>query len=400
MNSSPPYPPTTASLGGSPTVALDVPVCAVFLALFICGAVSHMTILQVNLRRGHKFLISGMMFGFCMARITTLVMRIVSAARPRNLRIAIAAAVFVYAGVVLLFVINLIFAQRILRACHPTFGWHRLLHHSFTALYVLIVLTLAMLLTASIQSIYTANLNTRRIDRDVVLYGQTFYSVVSFLPILMVIGGIVIPRKTRIEKFGQGRFRTKIGILLTTSFLLCLGACFRAGTNYAGGERPIRNPAGYQGKACFYIFNFAIEIVVTLLYVVVRIDKRFWVPNHSKGPGDYLRGRDVEAHKEEPESGKSSAQDHLGDMITTEEETFDDKTPEEATRRSTTEMEADKEQAVHGDEEKTVHGHKNDGVQEHETNSLEGEAGMAVQKDESTPAPPLDHQAAPETKGV
>ena len=400
MNSSPPYPPTTASLGGSPTVALDVPVCAVFLALFICGAISHMTILQVNLRRGHKFLISGMMFGFCMARITTLVMRIVSATRPRNLRVAIAATIFVYAGVVLLFVVNLIFAQRILRACHPTFGWHRLLHHSFTALYVLIVLTLAMLLTASVQSIYTANLNTRRIDRDIVLYGQTFYSVVSFLPIPMVIGGVVIPRKTRIEKFGQGRFRTKIRILLTTSFLLCLGACFRAGTNYAGGERPIRNPAGYQGKACFYIFNFAIEIVITLLYVVVRIDKRFWVPNHSKGPGDYLRGRDVEAHKEEPESGKSSAQDHLGDMITTEEETFDNKTPEEVTRSSTTAVEVDKEKAVHGEEEKAVHGHKYDGVQEHEKSNVEGESEKAVQGDESTPVPSPIHPAAPETKEV
>ena len=94
-----PYPPTTASLGGLPTVGVDVPLCAVFLVLYIIGAVSHMTILQVNLRRGHKFVISGLLFGFCMSRLVTMILRIVWATRPTNLRLGIASNVFVYAGV-------------------------------------------------------------------------------------------------------------------------------------------------------------------------------------------------------------------------------------------------------------------------------------------------------------
>jgi hypothetical protein len=324
-----PFPPTTASLGGLPTVRLDVPICAVFLVLFLIGAVCHMTILQVNQRRGHKFHISGMMFGFCMARITTMVMRIVWATRPKNVSIAIAANVFVAAGVVLLFVINLLFAQRIVRSCHPRSGWHPAFHWAFIATYVLIVVSLVMLITTSIQSFFSLNKNTNRIDRAVVLYGQTFYAVISFLPIPLVIGGILIPRKTRLEKFGHGRFRMKVGVLLASAFLLCLGACYRAGTNYAGGTRPISHPASYQSKACFYIFNFTIEIIVILAYLVIRVDKSFYVPNHSKKAGDYSRGPDFYTRRKQGLVGKEGGETGLGSVISPEETVFDDMSPEE-----------------------------------------------------------------------
>ncbi len=62
--SGPPYAPPFAALGGMPTNELDTPITAVFLVLFIIGAVSHMTILQLNRRRSHKFLFSGVLFGF------------------------------------------------------------------------------------------------------------------------------------------------------------------------------------------------------------------------------------------------------------------------------------------------------------------------------------------------
>ena len=257
-----------------------------------------MTIFQINKKRGHKFIMSGMLFGFCMARITSCVLRIVWATRPTNLRLAIAAQIFVAAGVVLIFVINLIFAQRIIRAAHPRSGWHPLFSRLLTSIYILIVVSLVMLITATVQSFYTLNLNTKRIDRDIQLYGQTLFAIVSFLPIPMVIAGLVMPRKTRLEKFGSGRWRSKIYTLLTATVLLCLGATFRVGTNYKT-PRPRNNPAPYQNKACFYIFNFTVEILVLLLYVVVRVDLRFYVPDGSRGPGDYS-GRDKQGteHRE------------------------------------------------------------------------------------------------------
>ena len=322
-----PYPPTHAALGLTPTVNVDVPITAVFLFLFILGAISHMTIFQLNQRRGHKFIMSGMLFGFCMARITTCVMRIVWATRPTKIPIAMAAQIFVAAGVVLLFVVNLIFAQRIIRASHPNSGWHPIFSKFFIFLYVLIVITLVMLITAVVQSFYTLKTNTLRIDRDIQLYGQTFYAVVAFLPVPLVLGGLVIPRKTRVEKFGSGRFRSKIFILLLSTALLTLGAAFRVGINYKT-PRPRTNPAWYHSKECFYIFNFTVELLVVLLYVVVRVDTRFFVPNGSRRAGDYS-GRNLAEKKISDESlrkaGDTSDEGASGlGRIMSEEEVFDE----------------------------------------------------------------------------
>lgn len=258
---------------------------------------------------------SGMLFGFCMARITSCVLRIVWATRPTNIRLAIAAQIFVAAGVVLIFVINLIFAQRITRAAHPNSGWHPLFSRALIAIFALIVVSLVMLITATVQSFYTQNLNTRRIDRDIQLYGQTLFAVVSFLPTPIVVGGILVPRKSRIEKFGVGRWRTKIYVLLTAAILLCLGATFRVGTNFKT-PRPRTNPAPYHNKACFYIFNFTVEVLVLILYVGLRVDKRFHVPNGSKGPGDYS-GRNKQEMEDKEEGG-------IAQYINSEGKIFDD----------------------------------------------------------------------------
>ena len=344
MEQGPPYRSKNAALGGLPTTNPDVPISAVFLVLFLIGAVCHMTILQVNLRRGHKFIISGMIFGFCMARSATMILRIVWSQRQTNIRLAIAANVFVAAGVILLFIVNILFTQRIVRAQHPHGGWHPALHWFFISLYVWILVTLAMLITTVIQQFYTLNDNTRRIDRDVQLYGQTVYTIISFLPIPFVLFGLAIPRKTRTEKFGEGRFRNKIYILLTSSVLLCAGAAFRTGTNFKT-PRPVNDPAPYQNKACFYIFNFTVEIIVVYLYIIVRVDKRFWIPNGSHGQGDYLRAKNgygskepkhdsgIEDNEEETEGKLSRRESMLDRAIAPEEEVFDDMTPDELAKQ-------------------------------------------------------------------
>ncbi|KAK5060146.1 hypothetical protein LTR84_010030 [Exophiala bonariae] len=215
-----------------------------------------------------------------------MILRIVWANYPHDVQIAIAAQIFVSAGVLLLFVINLIFAQRITRAAHPHFGWHKILSIAFKALYALVIAMLAMVITATVQSFYTLNPDIKRIDRDLQMTASTYFLFISFLPIVLVIVGLIVPRQTRVEKFGSGRWRSKIAILLTSAFLLCLGATFRIATMYKN-PRPLNNPAWYHAKWCFYFFNFVIEIIVVYLYLLLRVDRRFHIPNGSKGPGDY-----------------------------------------------------------------------------------------------------------------
>lgn len=84
------------------------------------------------------------------------------------------------------------------------------------------------------------------------------------------------------------------------------------GTNFKT-PRPINDPPTYFNKGCFYFFNLTVEVLVIFLYVIVRVDLRFHVPDGSKGPGDY--------------SGRNLADEKEGDMamrINTEEEVFDD----------------------------------------------------------------------------
>ena len=93
-----PFSPEAAILGGIPTKDLDVPVTAVFLVLFLIGAVTHFTIHEINGKRGHKFHLSDMVFDFCMVRTVTCTMRIVWAFRPKNNSIVLAAEIFENAG--------------------------------------------------------------------------------------------------------------------------------------------------------------------------------------------------------------------------------------------------------------------------------------------------------------
>lgn len=247
-------------------------------------------------------------------------MRIVWSTRPTDLSIAIAAQIFVAAGVILVFIVNIIFAQRIIRATHPRIGWTKAFSWAFKLTYVCIVLLIVAVITCTVQSFYTLSTNTRRIDRDVQLVVMTALAAAAFLPIPLILLSIILPRRTRVEKFGVGRFRTKVLVLLFSSTILSLGASFRAGTGYEA--RPANDPAWYDSKACFYLFNFTIEITVVYLYAVIRVDKRFHVPNKSRGPGDYSRVGQVKRPEQSfPESEKRPT---LADRVLSEEEVFDD----------------------------------------------------------------------------
>jgi Protein of unknown function (DUF3112) len=316
--SGPPYAPQGALTGGIPTVDVDVPISAVFLVLFIGAAIAHMTILKLNKRKGHKFIMSGLMFGVCMARITTMVMRIVWATRPTNIRVGIAAQIFTSAGVILLFLINLVFTQRIIRAAHPNVGWHKALSTTFHILYALMLIMLITVITVTVQSFYTLNANTHRIDRNLQLTSGTYLMFVAFLPLPMVVLGILVPRKTRLDKFGVGRWRTKVLILLASTILLCLGAAFRCGTAWKTPRRRDQ-PAWYHAKWCYYFFNFAIEAIVIYLYIAVRVDRRFYVPDGSRRAGDYS------GSNKDPEMEDSLyCEGHFETRLMSEEEVFDD----------------------------------------------------------------------------
>ncbi|KAM3446888.1 hypothetical protein MY3296_009253 [Beauveria thailandica] len=300
----PPYPPTGAGLGGRPTVGVDVPISSVFIAIFVVSAALNMIILQRNRRRGHKFVLSGLLFGFSMARITANVMRIVWATRPNNASIAIAASVLTNAGVVLLFVVNLILVQRLLRAYHPHLGWSLPVGLAFRFLYFSIAAAIIMVIVAVVYSFYTLDVTARHRIREVQLTGTVFLAVLAFLPIPLGLAvGLAPAGRHPRDPFGQshpqGRARSlrfKLALVVATSALLTLGAAFRAGTAFY--QRSAANPAWFHSKPCYYCFNYLIEIVCVFSYTLLRFDRLFHVPDGCSAPGDYAgRGDHSKAEK-------------------------------------------------------------------------------------------------------
>ncbi|RFU24280.1 hypothetical protein B7463_g12059, partial [Scytalidium lignicola] len=285
-----PYPSNTAGVGGVPTITLDIPVCAVFIFIYICFAATNMTIFQVNRQRQHKFVLSALLFGFCMSRIATLVLRIAWATRQHNVRIAIAAQILVNAGILIIYIVNLILAQRILRAIQPQVGWNLFLRAAYKVLYIAIGGALVMVITSVVFSLYTLNMHTRSICRDVQLAALTYLLIFTCLPFIHIAAALLLPKSREAESFGEGSMRSKL-IIATLSACLCLLiAGFKAGVNWS----PVRlatSPAWYDSKASFYVFTFVCEVLILILLTFSRIDKRFYVPDGCKRAGDYTRLR-------------------------------------------------------------------------------------------------------------
>ncbi|KAI1340356.1 hypothetical protein F5Y15DRAFT_415244 [Xylariaceae sp. FL0016] len=306
QQSGPPFASHVAGMGGVPSTVPDIPISAVLMAIYLGFAVTNMTILQVNRKRGHKFAMSGMLFGFCMARTTTLVLRIVWALHQHNVRLAIAANIFVNAGILLVYIINLIFAQRLLRAKQPTVGWHPSISIVLKIFYSLIAVALVCVITSVVLGSYTLDTHIQQQCRDIQLAAVTYLLVFTSLPIwLLLIAHVLLPRHADEELFGQGSMRAKVIIVLLATCLCVLIAGFKAGVTWSP-PRPVTDPAWYHSKAAFYCFNFVLEIIALALLTLSRVDKRFHIPNGSNKAGDYSnRNKQLVSDKDAPSDGNT-----------------------------------------------------------------------------------------------
>ncbi|KHN98193.1 uncharacterized protein MAM_03954 [Metarhizium album ARSEF 1941] len=290
----PPYPPQSAGLGGTPTNSADTPVSAVFIALFTVSAVLNMTIFQRNRRRGHKFVLSAVLFGFSMARIAANVMRIAWANFPHDVQVAIAANILSNAGVLLLFIVNLVLSQRILRAHQPRIGWSAAASLAFKLLYAAVAALLVAVVVSTVCGFYALDPGVRSRLRDVQLVATTFLAVLAFLPIPIVALAALLPRHgAPVDHFGKpAAMRTNILLVLFTTALLAFAAGFRAGVAYV--PPPAGNPAWFHHKAAYYCVNYTVEAVVVFTYALSRFDLRFHVPDGAGKTRHYASGAEAE----------------------------------------------------------------------------------------------------------
>lgn len=231
-----------------------------------------------------------------------MVLRIAWANYPRDVGLAIAANIFTYAGTIILYMVNWFFAQRILRAQHPSLGWsthYRIFHRG--GLFFLIV-TLLGLIISQVWKFFTLDQVKLDAFRGLFLIAQTYATAFCFAPAILVCLSLLIPR-TEVEKFGAGRLRNNITILLISVCVLSVGQVFRCvlawipPTLMVDVQRGTTQLPWYLSKASFYCFNFLTEIFVVVLFAAGRVDLRFFVPNGAKKTGDYSRSH-LDLHNE------------------------------------------------------------------------------------------------------
>ncbi|RMZ72864.1 family c-likeg- -coupled receptor [Pyrenophora seminiperda CCB06] len=292
----PPYAPRNAGLGGTPTILPDVPVAVAFLLLYLLFGVIHIKIFKSNKHRGHKFIFNGAILGLCKIRIITMSLRIAWANYPRNVSLAITANVFVYVGTIILYMLNWFFVQRVVRSLHPHLGWstpYRIVHR--VGLGVLVI-SLLMLVISQIWQFFTKDQTKLDAFHDMFLIAQTYFTLLCAAPAIFVAIALIIPRK-EIDPFGAGRLKNNITILLLSVSILLIGQVFRCVLAWIppipliGIQRGTVMMPWYLSKASFYCFNFVTEILVIIMFAIVRVDLRFYVPNGARRSGDYSRSR-------------------------------------------------------------------------------------------------------------
>ncbi|KAF2223003.1 hypothetical protein BDZ85DRAFT_249960 [Elsinoe ampelina] len=278
----PPYaPPSSAGLGLTPTVPVDVPVSAILMTIYLGFAAWNIKTFFTNKKKGHKFLISWFLGVFSMMRVATCALRIAWAVHPHNIRLVIAAQIFTNAGILIVFLININFGQRLLRSVHPRLGWHPVLHWGPIAIYATIGLTFIMVIVTIILRFYTLDEYTLSICADCQKVATVILFAISALALVMVTAIVLLPRSGGGEQpFGTGSLQAKIVILAVSASLATLIAGFKCGVNFMP-PRPVDDAPWYDLKPTYYCLLFVTEIMILALFAVTRIDQRFHVPNGS-----------------------------------------------------------------------------------------------------------------------
>ena len=244
------------------------------------------------------------MFGFCMARIVTMVLRIVWATRSTNANLAIAANIFTTIGVLAIYIALLLLALRVFRATHPRLGWSKLVRLTMQVSYVLLGIAITLSISFTVLMFYTLNPTLRSdalwIQRAAVLYMMIF----NLMTVIFLLLSWLLPAASDSESFGTGSIKSKLIILGVAMFFTIFIAGFRLGVAWSETRLASDYP-WYDSKAAFYVIEFGFEIIVVYLLLVSQFDQRFWVPNGSCKPGDYSR-----TDRDEPTAEKTSEQDN------------------------------------------------------------------------------------------
>lgn len=232
---------------------------------------------------------------FCVTRIIATSLRMAWAVSPGNTSLASAAQIFVYAGIVILIVTNLFFAQRFVRAQHPRVGWKKTFSLPIGIWALVCCIAVFLLIVSVIVQTYLRDPFSQQSAQEIQLFSNIIFTITALLPIPIVgISAIAKSYPTLkpkpIDNFGKGSLNRKMVIIFSSATILSIGAIYRASITYVNPV-PLDAPVPwYFSRASFYIFNFSLDFLLITLWLIVRIDAQFIIPDGANGPMTYGNG--------------------------------------------------------------------------------------------------------------
>lgn len=329
---------TQLNLFGNYPEKSDVAPSALFIALFSIIAILHLTVFSINYYRGHYFWLSlGWVF-YAICRVLGFALRIVWSRDLTDCKVGITSEVFLIVPTVLIASFNLVLAQRIFTWRHPVGGSRRIFWTLMWILYALVAGVVAMtIVTSAGLNIYLlSEANYARYKKVImctsvliIVYSLTAVGLIllawlfkptkkdenlytyqpwwieSFSPFYFVKKGEpqaaaisflkrnhnhryairVIAATHHLHKTVKGltnqrgdlTHNVSLMIIGVTTLIILVSSILRSIICFQGRMMYFTSPVG--SPAVMYVFWGALEFGVNLLYIIGRVDLRFYRPD-------------------------------------------------------------------------------------------------------------------------
>lgn len=123
---------------------------------------------------------------------------------------------------------------------------------------------------------------------SILKFGISYNLFLVVFPFVTIFLACTVPGP-KPEKFGEGSLRIKTSLVMFSAVALATGTVVRAYSIF--NPRPPTTTDVLYGKPVFYTTQFMIEIIIVVMYALLRFDLLFHIPNGSSGPGDYSAGK-------------------------------------------------------------------------------------------------------------
>lgn len=338
---------TQAAIFGDYPTSKDYAPCGVFIAVFAIIAMAHLYIWFRDRMKGHKFYQSFGLGMYGLLQVIGFALRLGWSKDVTRLNVGIASLVFNIASVLIVNIMNVILAHRIFTARHPETGSASWFNAIMNLIYLLVIGVLVMAIVAQVVPyLYYIDEKHYTMCKKVVRGASVLAMLIAFcgLPIIGLAymfkpgalvflgnktskhgGPVTTVSPTWIKSFGTFSYTSppprpiyrdqadgkghairimpvrtaehpeapsmtsNIMLILASSILLTAGTAMRCASTFIEEKAVPGEMNSIFKPVCLYLAFGLFEALANILYLVARVDLRFYIPDMAKkgtGPVD------------------------------------------------------------------------------------------------------------------